>query len=93
MYSMQKSYSDNKQLSLGNIFNFNKSNMSRNSSLSNYSSAASSTNYNDTDSSFNYDSEDMEANQLVGQALHYCEATRGGKKKQFANAEERYQFR
>ena len=30
---------------------------------------------------------------VLGQALEYCEATRGAKKKQFKNAEERLQFK
>jgi hypothetical protein len=46
------------------------------------------------ESNFNYNSEDEEASNLVGQALMYCEATRGKtNKKQFNNAEERIQFR
>jgi len=45
------------------------------------------------DCHFNYDSEDNEANNLVGQAMMHCEATRGGKKRQFNNAQERIQFR
>jgi hypothetical protein len=96
MNFMQKNYSGN-QLSLGNAFKFtpNKSNMSRMNSYnsfsnySNYSSAASSTCDYDHDNSFNYDSEDADANLLVGQAHQYCEATRGGKKKQFNTTEER----
>ena len=98
---MQKTFSDQK-LSLANAFSFtpSKSNSSRcgsangfSSNYSNYSSACTSTYDNDHDNSFNYDSEDADANLLVGQALQYCEATRGGKKKQFNNAEERFQFR
>lgn len=65
----------------------------RYSTYSNCSSAASSCCDHEHDHSFNYDSEDADANLLVGQALQYCEATRGGKKKQFNNAEERFQFR
>jgi hypothetical protein len=45
------------------------------------------------EANFNYDSEDAEMSNLVGQALQHCEATRGGKKRQFNNAEERFQFR
>jgi len=33
------------------------------------------------DCHFNYDSEDTETNNLVGQALMHCEATRGGKRR------------
>jgi hypothetical protein len=95
--NFNKQFSDDKKLSLGKIFSF-KPQMSRNSSQSNhtnYSSCASSHSHHDCDShsNFNYDSEDLDANLMVGQALQYCEATRGGKKKQFANAEERYNFR
>jgi len=63
---------------------------------SEYSSACSSTNMEHEcqhDCHFNYDSEDPEVGNLVDNALMHCEATRGGKKRQFNNAEERINFR
>jgi len=91
---MQKSFTE-KKLSLGNAFKFHpcKSHRSSSNSFCNYSSAASSNCDSEYDSGFHYDSEDADTSLLVGQALQYCEATRGQKKKQFNNAEERLQFR
>lgn len=97
MNFMQNTYNNNK-LSLGNAFSFAPQKQhsrcgSSNGFYSNCSSAASSNYDNDCDNSFNYDSEDADANNMVGQALQYCEATRGGMKKQFNNAEERFNFK
>jgi hypothetical protein len=80
-----------RKLSLGNAFSFATAKQhSRCDSTHGISSCSSAcTSDYDHDNSFNYDSEDADANLLVGQALQYCEATRGGKKKQFNNVEER----
>jgi len=95
-----------KSLSLNNSFKFvpqqgkndrfQSPNHFRSRFNSEISSADSSTNMGDDcqhDDHFNYDSEEEIAGNLVGQALMHCEATRGGKKKTFNNAEERIQFR
>jgi hypothetical protein len=80
MNFMQQSSSN--KLSIGNAFSYTPS------YNSNCSSAASSncSSYESDHDHFHYDSEDADTNLMVGQALHYCEATRGAQKKQFNNA-------
>jgi hypothetical protein len=81
---------------LSHIKNFNfvpsQSKIQYNSEVSSACSSSHIDHDNQHDCHFNYD-EDAGVDNLVGQALIHCEATRGGKKKQFNNAEERIQFR
>lgn len=86
-----------KSLQFAQKYNFIPSQNINSAYNSEVSSACSSSNMEQEchhhDCHFNYDSEDNETNNLVGQALMQCEATRAGKKRTFNNAQERIQFR